>query len=418
MSLSVIEFEKRVAAAERLEGKGATMAKKRFEKNGKQTARERIKLAIDFGSEFFELSSLAAFNMYGGETHSAGVVTGIGKINKSFCMIFSNEGAVKGGTWVEPSCRKVLRAQQIALACNLFCVYIVDSGGAFLPDQANVYPELFGRIFRNQAEMSSIHGLLQIAVVVGLSTAGGAYVPAMCDFVIITETGSSIFLAGPPLVKSATGEIVTAEDLGGGPMHTRVSGVADYLAKDENEALGPILKNIIQMTLSVNIVSNNLFSTKQKRILFESNGIGISSFLPSGRLLETWAPVSDEAFSKVAKWLDSDVPLVIMEKQWGFLNEGVTKGVGEFIKALARVKHKVGIVTGGTAALCISSKGFNPGFFFIWPDVKFETSKGIMDSYMSTAIINDDGIIHPDSTNSIINTCLQVFRATDNQASL
>ena len=193
---------------------------------------------IDPGSPFLEIGALAAFGMYEGDVHGAGMVAGIGRIEGREAMIVANDPTIKGGAYYPMTVKKHLRAQEIAEENRLPCVYLVDSGGANLPHQAEVFPdrEHFGRIFYNQARMSA-KGIAQIAVVMGSCTAGGAYVPAMADETIIVEDQGTIFLGGPPLVKAATGETVSAEELGGGDLHTRVSGVADALARDDAQAL-------------------------------------------------------------------------------------------------------------------------------------------------------------------------------------
>jgi acetyl-CoA carboxylase carboxyltransferase component len=210
----------------------------RHREQGKLPVRERIDGLIDPGSPFLELSPLAAWDLYDGDAPSAGIVTGIGRVAGRDVLIVANDATVKGGTYYPLTVKKHLRAQEVALHNHLPCVYLVDSGGAFLPMQADVFPdrEHFGRIFFNQARMSAA-GIPQIAVVMGSCTAGGAYVPAMSDETIIVKGTGTIFLGGPPLVKAATGEEVTAEELGGADVHTRLSGVADYLADDDAHAL-------------------------------------------------------------------------------------------------------------------------------------------------------------------------------------
>jgi 3-methylcrotonyl-CoA carboxylase beta subunit len=231
--LDELEARRRAAA----EG-GSAKARERHVARGKLLARERVARLIDPGSPFLEVGALAAFGMYEGDVHGAGLVTGIGLIDGREVMIIANDPTIKGGAYYPLTVKKHLRAQEIAAENRLPCIYLVDSGGANLPHQAEVFPdrEHFGRIFFNQARMSSA-GIAQIAVVMGSCTAGGAYVPAMSDETIIIEKQGTIFLAGPPLVKAATGETVSAEDLGGGDLHTRVSGVADTLARDDAHAL-------------------------------------------------------------------------------------------------------------------------------------------------------------------------------------
>jgi 3-methylcrotonyl-CoA carboxylase beta subunit len=223
---------------------GGETARRRHLGRGKLLARDRVDRLLDPGSPFLELSPLAAHGMYDGAVPSAGIVTGMGRVGGRECVIVANDATVKGGTYYPVTVKKHLRAQEIARANRLPCVYLVDSGGAFLPMQDEVFPdrEHFGRIFFNQATMSA-QGIPQLAAVLGSCTAGGAYVPAMADESVIVRNQGTIFLGGPPLVKAATGEVVTAEDLGGGDVHARRSGVVDHLAADDAEALA-ILRSI------------------------------------------------------------------------------------------------------------------------------------------------------------------------------
>ncbi len=231
----VAELRERLACVKQGGGEEAVA---RHRARGKMLARERIDTLLDPGAPFLELSALAAFGMYEDEAPGAGIVTGIGPIQGQECVIVANDATVKGGTYFPITVKKHLRAQEIAWENRLPCIYLVDSGGAFLPLQADVFPDRdhFGRIFYNQAQMSA-QGIPQIAAVMGSCTAGGAYVPAMSDQAVIVKGTGTIFLGGPPLVKAATGEIVTAEELGGADVHTRLSGVADYEAEDDADAL-------------------------------------------------------------------------------------------------------------------------------------------------------------------------------------
>src|ERR1700691_5721875 len=217
---------------------GGKASRDRHVSRGKLLPRDRVQALLDPGSPFLEIGQLAANGMYGDEVPSAGIITGIGRVSGRECMIVVNDATVKGGTYYPLTVKKHLRAQEIAAQNRLPCIYLVDSGGANLPNQDEVFPDRdhFGRIFFNQANMSG-KGIPQIAVVMGSCTAGGAYVPAMADESIIVRGQGTIFLAGPPLVRAATGEIVTAEDLGGGDVHTRLSGVSDHLAEDDDHAI-------------------------------------------------------------------------------------------------------------------------------------------------------------------------------------
>ncbi len=236
------ELRERTAA---VSAGGPAEAVERHRARGKLLARERIDRLVDPGSAFLELSALAAWDCYGGEAPAAGIVTGVGVVEGRQCVIVANDATVKGGTYFPLTVKKHLRAQEVALQNRLPCIYLVDSGGAYLPMQAEVFPDRdhFGRIFFNQATMSAT-GIPQIAAVMGSCTAGGAYVPAMSDEAVIVRGTATIFLGGPPLVKAATGEEVTAEELGGAEVHTRRSGVADHEAIDDEHALA-IVREIV-----------------------------------------------------------------------------------------------------------------------------------------------------------------------------
>jgi 3-methylcrotonyl-CoA carboxylase beta subunit len=223
----------------RIEEGGGEAARRRHLRRGKLLPRERVRLLLDPGSPFLELSPLAAYGMYDGEVPAAGIITGIGRIMGRECVVVANDATVKGGTYFPITVKKHLRAQEIAGENRLPCLYLVDSGGAFLPAQDEVFPDRdhFGRIFYNQAQLSAA-GIPQLALVMGSCTAGGAYVPAMADESIIVKDEGTIFLGGPPLVRAATGEIVSAEELGGAELHSRVSGVTDHMAIDDHHALG------------------------------------------------------------------------------------------------------------------------------------------------------------------------------------
>jgi 3-methylcrotonyl-CoA carboxylase beta subunit len=242
MRLLVAQLRERSAAA--AQG-GTDVARERHRARGKLLARERIDLLLDPGSAWLELSALAAYDMYGGEVPGAGIVTGIGRVSGCECVIVANDATVKGGTYYPITVKKHLRAQEIAGENQLPCIYLVDSGGAYLPLQDDVFPdkEHFGRIFFNQARLSE-RGIPQLACVMGSCTAGGAYVPAMSDESIIVKDTGTIFLGGPPLVKAATGEVVSAEELGGADVHTRISGLADHYAHSDADALA-ILRRVV-----------------------------------------------------------------------------------------------------------------------------------------------------------------------------
>jgi 3-methylcrotonyl-CoA carboxylase beta subunit len=235
MAVLVADLREKIAAVEQ---GGGEAARARHVARGKLLPRERVRTLLDPGSPFLELSQLAAYGMYDDNIAAAGIVTGIGRVSGRECVIVCNDATVKGGTYFPLTVKKHLRAQEVARENRLPCIYLVDSGGANLPNQTDVFPDRdhFGRIFYNQATLSAA-GIPQIAVVMGSCTAGGAYVPAMCEESIIVREQGTIFLAGPPLVKAATGETVTAEELGGADVHTRISGVADHFAQNDHHAL-------------------------------------------------------------------------------------------------------------------------------------------------------------------------------------
>ena len=239
----VAELRERSAEARR---GGGEKARERHRERGKMPVRDRVEGLLDPGTSFLELSSLAAFGMYDGRVPAAGMITGIGRVSGREVMVIANDATVKGGTYYPVTVKKHLRAQEIAEQNHLPCIYLVDSGGAYLPLQDEVFPDRdhFGRIFYNQARMSA-KDILQVAAVMGSCTAGGAYVPAMSDEVVIVEGEGSIFLGGPPLVKAATGEEVSAEELGGADVHARRSGVADHVARDDEHALA-IVRSIVE----------------------------------------------------------------------------------------------------------------------------------------------------------------------------
>src|SRR4030088_122092 len=242
MRALVAELRQKLDAAA---GGGGKVSRARHTSRGKMLARQRVDLLIDPGTAFLELSRLRACGLYGGDVHSASVISGVGRVSGRECVVVANDATIKGGTYYPMTVKKHLRAQDIARQNNLPCVYMVDSGGAFLPQQDEIFPDErhFGRIFYNQAQMSAL-GIPQIAIVMGSCTAGGAYVPAMSDESIIVRNQGTIFLAGPPLVRAATGEVVTAEELGGADVHSRVSGVTDHYALDDRHALG-IARHIV-----------------------------------------------------------------------------------------------------------------------------------------------------------------------------
>src|SRR5690349_20179583 len=243
-TLRALTEDLRARVSEIKQGGGARSSERHLSR-GKLLPRDRVRTLLDPRTPYLELSQLAAYNVYEEQIPAAGILTGIGRVSGRECVIVANDATVKGGTYFPLTVKKHLRAQEIAQQNNLPCIYLVDSGGANLPNQDEVFPDRdhFGRIFFNQANMSA-QGIPQIAVVMGSCTAGGAYVPAMSDESIIVKDQGTIFLGGPPLVKAATGEVVTAEELGGGEVHARTSGVVDHLADDDVHALA-IVRSIV-----------------------------------------------------------------------------------------------------------------------------------------------------------------------------
>jgi 3-methylcrotonyl-CoA carboxylase beta subunit len=400
---------------------GSERATKLHHERGKLTARERIEKLVDADSPFLELGMLAAWGLYGDEVPSAGVVTGIGTVSGRPCVIVANDATVKGGTYYPLTIRKHLRAQEIALENCLPIIYLVDSGGVFLPMQSEVFPdkEHFGRIFYNQAVMSSL-GIPQIAVVMGMCTAGGAYVPAMSDENIIVKGTGTIYLAGPPLVKAATGEEVSAEDLGGGVMHSRISGVTDHLAENDEQAL-EICRNIVsnlgykqQTQLDVLLSEEPLWPAEQiggiippdPRQPYEVRDV-IARLVDGSRFQEFKKEYGATLVTGFARWMGYPVgilanngvlfsesaikgahfielcsrrkiPLVFLQNITGFMvgrryeEGGITKDGAKIVQAVSTTKSpKFTVLIGGSHgagnyAMC--GRAYSPRFLFSWPN--------------------------------------------------
>ncbi len=390
---------------------------------GKLLARERIEKLLDPDTPFLELSALATWGIYDDAVPSAGIITGIGRVCGVECMIVANDSTVKGGTYFPETVKKHVRAQEVALENRLPCIYLVDSGGAFLPLQAEVFPdkEHFGRIFYNQANLSAL-GIPQIAVVLGMCTAGGAYVPAMADENIIVKGNGTIYLAGPPLVKAATGEEVTPEELGGGEMHSRMSGVTDHLAEDEEDAL-QICRNVIEnlnlkkeVTLDILAPEEPRYSPdeiagilpKDSKHPFDVHEI-IARLVDGSRFHEFKAAYGPTLVCGFARWMGypigivanngvlfSDsavkgahfvqlcnqrgVPLLFLQNITGFMvgrqyeEGGIAKHGAKMVQAVATAKvPRITVVIGashgaGTYAMC--GRGYLPRFLFTWPNAR------------------------------------------------
>ncbi|MCK5072482.1 MAG: methylcrotonoyl-CoA carboxylase [Bacteriovoracaceae bacterium] len=401
---------------------------------GKFLPRERIEKIIDEGSPFLELSTLAADGVYKDKVPAAGMVTGIGKVHGIECLFIANDATVKGGTYFPMTVKKHLRAQEIALQNNLPCIYLVDSGGAFLPMQDEVFPdkEHFGRIFYNQAQMSS-KGIPQIAVVLGSCTAGGAYVPAMSDETVIVKGNGTIFLGGPPLVKAATGEVVTSENLGGARVHTHESGVADHFAEDEEEALA-ITRNIIENLnyKSAGELSGHKNTTPVKPPLYpteELYGVVSKDFRRHFDIREIVARLVDgsefhefkerygtnlvcgfakihgypvgivgnnngimfsESAVKGAHFIElcgqRKIPLVFLQNITGFMvgrkyeSEGIAKHGAKLVTAVSTVSvPKFTVIIGGSFGagnygMC--GRAYNPRFVWMWPNSRISVMGG------------------------------------------
>ncbi|HEY0940927.1 MAG TPA: carboxyl transferase domain-containing protein [Steroidobacter sp.] len=421
----VEELRERTAAAAM---GGSESARRKHTSRGKLLVRERIDLLLDPGTPFLEFSPLAAYGMYGGDVASAGAVAGIGRINGRECVIVGNDATVKGGTYYPITVKKHLRAQEIARENRLPCVYLVDSGGAFLPMQDEVFPdkEHFGRIFYNQANLSSL-GIPQIACVMGSCTAGGAYVPAMSDEAVIVRNQGTIFLGGPPLVKAATGEVVSAEDLGGGDVHTRISGVADHLAENDHHALA-LVRRIVgnlgprDLSLQPQAVEDPLYDPEElygvipadTRKPFDVREV-IARMVDGSRFDEFKArfgntlvtgfahvygyPVGiianngvlfSESAQKAAHFIElcsqRRIPLTFLQNITGFMvgrkyeNEGIARHGAKMVTAVATTQvPKFTVLIGGSYGagnygMC--GRAYSPRFLWTWPNSKISVMGG------------------------------------------
>lgn len=396
---------------------------------GKLLVRERVEAILDEGSPFLELSPLAAWEMYDGEAPSAGIVTGIGRVAGLECMIIANDPTVKGGTYFPETVKKHIRAQTIAEENHLPCIYLVDSGGAFLHLQADVFPdrEHFGRIFYNIARMSGKE-IPQIAAVLGSCTAGGAYIPAMADETVIVRENGTIFLAGPPLVKAATGEEVTAEELGGADVHTRISGVADHFAHDEPEALAWVRDIISQLNRrkSLSVVMQppeepaydpaELYGVipADPRVTYDVREV-IARLVDGSRLSEFKArygttivcgfahimgiPVGivanngllfSESALKATHFIQlcgqRGTPLLFLQNIAGFMvgrqyeNGGIAKDGAKMVMAVSNVKvPRITLLHGvshGAGNYGMSGRAYDPRFLFSWPNSRISVMSG------------------------------------------
>jgi 3-methylcrotonyl-CoA carboxylase beta subunit len=419
---------------------------------GKLLPRDRVQMLLDPGTPFLELSSLAAYGMYPDKDGSdsapaAGIITGIGRISGMDCMIVCNDATVKGGTYYPLTVKKHLRAQEIAQQNMLPCIYLVDSGGANLPNQDEVFPDRdhFGRIFFNQANMSA-QGIAQIAVVMGSCTAGGAYVPAMSDEAIIVKNQGTIFLGGPPLVKAATGEVVSAEDLGGGDVHTRLSGVADHLAQNDLHALSIARQSVKNLninrknkhidgvfieSIAPKYVASELYGvipsdTKKPfdvreiiaRIVDGSEfdefkarfgatlicGFARIEGMPVGIIANNGILFSESALKGthfIELCCQRKIPLVFLQNITGFMvgrkyeNEGIARNGAKMVTAVATAAvPKFTIIIGGSFGagnygMC--GRAFSPRFLWMWPNARISVMGGEQAASV-LATVKRDGI--------------------------
>ena len=411
---------------------------------GKLLPRDRVQMLLDPGTPFLEVAPLAALNIYNNDAPCAGLIVGIGRVSGVDCMIVCNDATVKGGTYYPLTVKKHLRAQEIAQQNNLPCIYLVDSGGANLPNQDEVFPDRdhFGRIFFNQANMSA-QGLAQIAVVMGSCTAGGAYVPAMSDETIIVKNQGTIFLGGPPLVKAATGEVVTAEDLGGGDVHTRLSGVADHLAQNDAHALALVRQSVKNLNsqkqpniathtpiaphydaqelygviptdtrkpfdvreIIARIVDGSEFDEFKAR--FGTTlvcGFARIEGMPVGIIANNGILFSESALKGthfIELCCQRKIPLVFLQNITGFMvgrkyeNEGIARNGAKMVTAVATAAvPKFTVIIGGSFGagnygMC--GRAFSPRFLWMWPNARISVMGGEQAASV-LATVKRDGI--------------------------
>lgn len=412
-----------------LQGGGGEKAQERHKQHGKLLPRDRIELLLDSGSDFLELSALAGYELYDDVIPGGGIITGIGKIMGIDCMIIANDATVKGGTYYPITVKKHLRAQKIAEQNHLPCIYLVDSGGAYLPKQDEVFPDEnhFGRIFYNQATMSA-KGIPQIAVVMGSCTAGGAYIPAMADESIMVREQATIFLAGPPLVKAATGEVVTAEALGGADVHCRTSGVADYYANNDEQALAQTRRIIANLNYQkkgyvlMQPPQEPLYDAQElygiipadarypfdvrEIILRLTDGSELDEFkalygktlvcgfariwgIPIGIIANNGILFSESALKGthfIELCTQRGIPLLFLQNITGFMvgskveSEGIAKHGAKLVTAVACAQvPKVTVMIGGSYgagnyAMC--GRAYEPRFLWMWPNARIAVMGG------------------------------------------
>jgi acetyl-CoA carboxylase carboxyltransferase component len=421
---------------------GSKRAIQLHKERNKLLARERIDMLIDRNTPFLELSPMAAYNLYDNQFPSAGIVTGIGIVQGCETVIIANDATVKGGTYMQYTIKKHLRAQEIAMENNLPCVYMVDSGGAYLPEQDTVFPDRdnFGRFFYNQAQMSAI-GIPQIAIVMGMCTAGGAYVPAMSDETIIVRNQGTIYLAGPPLVKAATGEIVTAEELGGADVHTSISGVADHLAENDLHAL-QICRNIFKtlkikkrQKLDILPIEEPLYNPEElygiapidlrklvdprEIIMRMVDGSRFQEFkaryapsvvtgfahimgFPVG-IIANFGVLFSESALKATHFIElccsRNIPLVFLQNITGFMvgktfeRGGIAKDGAKMVHAVSNANvPKFTVIFGGSFGAGnygMAGRAYSPRLLFMWPNAKISVMGGEQAASVLTTVKNE-----------------------------
>jgi 3-methylcrotonyl-CoA carboxylase beta subunit len=424
-------------------GGGGKASQARHTSRGKMLARQRVDLLVDPGTAFPELSPLAAHGLYGGDVHSASIITGVGRISGRECVVVANDATIKGGTYYPMTVKKHLRAQDIARQNHLPCVYMVDSGGAFLPMQDEIFPDErhFGRIFFNQAQLSA-QGIPQIAIVMGSCTAGGAYVPAMSDESIIVRNQGTIFLGGPPLVKAATGEVVTAEELGGADVHSRQSGVTDHYAQNDAHAIGiarrivatlrPLRHNVLNMSepreplfaaeeiygivpvdgrkpfdvrdIIARVVDGSEFD-EFKKLYGQTLVCGFAHIwgYPAGVIANNGILFSESSL-KGAHFIElccqRQIPLVFLQNITGFMvgkkyeAGGIARDGAKLVTAVATAGvPKFTVVIGGSYGagnygMC--GRAYGPRFLWMWPNARISVMGGEQASMVLSQVRRDN----------------------------
>ena len=464
MQAAVADLQLQLAAAA---AGGGEAARAKHVARGKLLPRERVQMLLDPGTPFLELAPLAAHAMYNGDAPCAGIVAGIGRVEGTDCLIVCNDATVKGGTYYPMTVKKHLRAQEVAMQNRLPCIYLVDSGGANLPNQDDVFPDRdhFGRIFYNQANMSA-QGIAQIAVVMGSCTAGGAYVPAMSDETIIVKNQGTIFLGGPPLVKAAIGEVVSAEDLGGGDVHTRLSGVADHLAQNDAHAIAlaraavATLNRRKQAEVTLQKPVAPLYDPKElcgviptdtrkpydvreiiARIVDGSEfhefkarfgatlvcGFAHIEGMPVGIIANNGVLFSESA-QKGAHFIElccqRKTPLVFLQNITGFMvgrkyeNEGIARHGAKMVTAVATASvPKFTVIIGGSYGagnygMC--GRAYSPRFLWMWPNARIcvmggEQAAGVLATVKRDAVQAKGGTLSAEQEEAIKRPILEQF---------